>query len=130
MGRNQLDFERRRKLLVGSVAITALCAQYTTLLMATSVSTSSTGPTVASERANWSDEEVTALVNYLYANRAAAGDGGGNFKQAIFNAAAAEIAPLLKQGAKKTGAMCKKKWQSVKQAFVSLIAQLNQLFLD
>jgi hypothetical protein len=53
-------------LLVGSVAITALCAQYTTLLMATSVSTSSTGPTVASERANWSDEEVTALVNYLY----------------------------------------------------------------
>jgi hypothetical protein len=124
MGRNRLDSNRRRKLLVGSVALTALCAQYTTLLMATPASTSSTGPMVASERANWSDDEVAALVNHLYVNRAAAGDSGGNFKPAIFDAAAVEIAPLLKQGAKKTGAMCKKKWASVRQAFISLIAQL------
>jgi hypothetical protein len=120
-GHIRLDSKRRRKLLVGSVAVTALCAQYATLLMATQASTS-TGPAlVAPERANWSDEEVTTLVNYLYENRAAAGDGG-NFKQTIFNAVAVEIAPLLKQGAKKTGVMCKTKWASVKQVCISLIA--------
>jgi hypothetical protein len=98
---------KRRRLLAGSLAITALCAQYTTVLMTSQATVSTTA-----ERAHWNKQEVTGLVDYLHDHRAAAGDGG-NFKQSTFNAAAAHLAPLLTLGAKKTGAMCKTKWMTV-----------------
>lgn len=64
------------------------------------------------QKAVWTAEEIDALVNYLVANHAEAGDGG-NFKTATFTAAAREILPLLRVGPPKTERMCKTKWSSV-----------------
>ena len=97
----------RRRLLAGTVAITVLCAQYTNVLMASTQATTS-----SAERAQWNDQEVTALVDYLHEHRAEAGDGG-SFKGSTFNAAATQLVPFLTSGPKKTGTMCKTKWLSV-----------------
>ncbi|KAI6020361.1 hypothetical protein BKA83DRAFT_4016032, partial [Pisolithus microcarpus] len=60
-------------------------------------------------KAQWCDEEVKALVKFLYDHRAEAGDNG-NFKSSTYHAAAEHIAPLLKDGPPKTSAAVKNKW--------------------
>jgi hypothetical protein len=98
----------QHRLWAGAAAITALCAHYTTVLMATS--------SVQSAKARWSDSEVNALLDYLHEHKAEAGDGG-NFKANTFNGAAARIKQHLSQGPTKTSKMCKGKWISVCQFF-------------
>jgi len=97
----------QHRLWAGAATITALCAHYTTVLMATS----SSGKSI---KAHWNDTEVNALVDYLHDYKAEAGDGG-NFKANTLNAAAAHIKQHLSQGPTKTAKMCKGKWTSVRQ---------------
>lgn len=100
-----MDYQSvRRRLWAGTVAISALCAQYTTVLMAL--------PEAAAPRAFWNDVETTELVNYLHDKRSE-GDSSGNFKPFTYNAAAKHIATHLSQGPAKTGAMCRTKWTGV-----------------
>jgi hypothetical protein len=65
-----------------------------------------------SQKAAWTSEETTAFVNFLYENRAEAGDGG-NFKATTHANAAEAISHLLRVGPKKTGKMCKTKYTGV-----------------
>ena len=99
----QLNWNRHC-LLAGTVAITVLCAQYTNMLMASTQATTS-----SAEMAQWNDQEVTALVNYLHEHQAEDGDGE-SFKGSTFNAAATQLVPFLTLGSRKTGTMCKTKW--------------------
>ena len=69
-----------------------------------------------------------ALIDYLHDHWAEAGDGG-NFKVPTFNAAAEHLAPLLTQGGKKIGTMCKTKWVSVWVFHQFVIIQTNMDFL-
>lgn len=96
----------QRRLRAGAAAITALCAHYTTVLMATS--------SEKLPKAHWNDAEVDALVDYLHDHKAEAGDGG-NFKSNTLNAAATHIKQHLSQGTVKTGKMCKGKWTTACQ---------------
>jgi len=63
-------------------------------------------------KAVWSEEETSAFVHFLYKHRSHAGNRG-NFKAAIFDAAAEAISHLLEDGPEKTGEMCKSKWSRV-----------------
>lgn len=117
------------RLYLGAVVIAALCAQYTTLLIATPSEMTQAPTGTSSERANWNDEETTALVDYLYEHQSEAGDGG-NFKQSTSNAAAVHIAPLLTLGTKKSGNMCKTKWESVSNFRTLCCLDSNTHFLD
>jgi hypothetical protein len=102
--------KRQRRLWAGAIALTALCAQYTTFLMAQ--------PSKA-DKAQWNENEVTALVDYLFLHKSEAGEGG-SFKMATFNAAAASIVSHHTHGPAKTGLMCKTKWTSVSNRESSL----------
>jgi len=100
------DFEESRLQLLrrhwaGAIAITALCTQYSSILMSSKT-----------DKAKWNENETLALLNYLQEHIAQAGDGG-NFKTSTFTAVAAAIGPLLTQGPVKTGKMCKTKWTGV-----------------
>jgi len=67
--------------------------------------------TEAGARANWKDQEVSALVDYLLEHKAEAGDGG-NFKESTFTRAAAHINDL-QLGVAKTTKQCHSKWSWV-----------------
>lgn len=114
---------KRRRLQTGAVAIIALCAQYTTLLMAT------TPTATSSAKAYWNDKEIAAFIDYLHDHKAEAGDGG-NFKISTFNRAAEHLAPLLTQGGKKTSAMCKTKWASASQYLILFLARADIMALS
>ena len=116
---NRISTTKRGRAFVGAVAIAALCAQYTTILMST-LGPSQATPANTGERAQWMEPEFAALIDYLYDHRSEAGDGG-NFKMSTFNAAAIYLAPLLTLGSKKTGKMCKTKWTLVCQSFLTLL---------
>jgi len=90
-----------RHLLISVISLTALAAQYTTVLMAQE-----------KEKAFWTEPEVTALVDYLYEHWSEHAEGG-NFKMSTFNGAAKAITPKILQGPQKTGKMCQTKWTSV-----------------
>ena len=64
------------------------------------------------QKAVWSREETTALVDYLYEHRLQA-DTRGNFRSETFAAAAEAISPLLEDGPEKTEKMCQTKWTRV-----------------
>lgn len=85
-----------------AVAITTLCVQYTILLMSQQ----------QQEKAYWNEDEIRNLIDYLYQQRSAVGEGG-NFRMATYNAAAEHISSYHSQGPRKTGKMCKTKWVSV-----------------
>jgi hypothetical protein len=63
------------------------------------------------QKAVWTAEETSALVEYLYENKSQYKDG--NFDIHTFAAAAESISHLLKKGPKKSGTTCKTKWSSV-----------------
>ena len=94
----------RRCLQAGVIAIAALCAHYTSMLM---IPQSNSLP-----KAQWNEQEVTALLEYLNGHKSEAGDGG-SFKMSTFNVAAVHIQQHLTQGPVKTGKMCKTKWNMV-----------------
>jgi hypothetical protein len=109
------DTQQQQRHWAGALAITTLCVQYITFLMAQ--------PT-RSEKANWNDQEILGLVNYLHDHRAEARDGG-TFKPPAYNAAVAHIAPHLTQGPVKTGKMCKTKWTLVRRHVILLYRLLT-----
>ena len=88
-------------LQAGVIAIAALCAQYTSMLMIPQSN--------SLQKAQWNEQEVTALLEYLNAHKAEAGDSD-SFKMSTLNAAATHIQQHLTQGPVKTGKMCKTKW--------------------
>jgi hypothetical protein len=103
-------------LQAGVIAIAALCAQYTLVLM---IPQSKSSP-----KAQWNEQEVTALLEYLNGHKAEAGDGG-SFKMSTLNAAATHIQQHLTQGPVKTGRMCKTKWTAVCPPFHSSSSMLT-----
>jgi len=103
--RKGVHLAHHRHLLTSVISLTALAAQYTTVLMAQE-----------KEKAFWTEPEVTALVNYLYEHRSERAEGG-NFKMSTFNGAA----PKRLQGPQKTGKMCQKKWTSVRCIMLLII---------
>ncbi|KAG2340585.1 hypothetical protein BDR05DRAFT_950309 [Suillus weaverae] len=70
-----LTLEHCKRLFAGAVIITAICAQYTTLLMA---------------QPEWNDGETAALVDYLDDHHSEA-EEAGNFKQQVLTSAAEHI---------------------------------------
>jgi hypothetical protein len=90
-----------RKRWTPLLALTALSAQYTTVLMS-----------LKPERADWNANETAALVDYLYEHKSEAGDGG-SFKNQTFNAAVQAISGFRTAGPPKTAKMCKTKWAAV-----------------
>ncbi|KIK19722.1 hypothetical protein PISMIDRAFT_107056, partial [Pisolithus microcarpus 441] len=66
-------------------------------------------PKATNPKAQWCEEEVKALVKFLYDHQSEAGDNG-NFKSSTYHAAAGHIALLLKDGPPKTSTAVKNKW--------------------
>jgi hypothetical protein len=97
---------RRRQLWAQTVVITTLCAQYATLLMASST-----------DKAQWDEDEIVALLDYLLDHKSAIGEAG-SFKMPTFRAAADSISDLLVNGPIKTGKMCKTKWRTVSDVYM------------
>jgi hypothetical protein len=78
-----------KKIFAGVITITALCAHYTTVIMAQPdihAPPKEKARAKAKEQAHWNDDETTALINYLY-DHCAEGDEGGNFKQSTYQGA-------------------------------------------
>jgi len=63
-------------------------------------------------KAQWNEPETNGLLNYLVTNKAQ-GEGTGNFKDIMFNGAAAAITPFLSAGPTKTMKHCKTTWAGV-----------------
>ena len=86
---------------------------------------------IQSPKAQWNDQEVHILLDYLNANKSQ-GEGARNFKDSTFNGALTIIAPLLSAGPPKTIKHCKTKWASVcdfspffDAALIKFLAQNN-----
>jgi hypothetical protein len=106
-----IDCHHRQRICTSVIALTAICASFTTVLMAQPEITSQADNT----KAHWQDAEVDVLLQHLIENRAASGDGG-NFTMATFNNAAAAInadGAIQRIGPPKMGKMVKTKWTSV-----------------
>lgn len=65
----------------------------------------------AKARVHWTEEEISALVDYLHAHRS---EGeGGSFKKQTFQGAVIHLQPLHKQGAQKDANSVKEKFTKV-----------------
>jgi hypothetical protein len=72
-----------------------------------------TDATSSRKNATWNFEEETALLDFLFAHKAEAGDGC-MFKAPVWIAAATEMLKFpLDKGAPKTDKACKGKWKAV-----------------
>ncbi|KAG2129251.1 uncharacterized protein EDB93DRAFT_1265832 [Suillus bovinus] len=101
---------KQGKLFAGAVVITAICAQYTTLLMA--------------------QPEITTHVEYLHEHRSEA-EGGGNFKTKVFADAADYInnnkdLTATHMGPPKTAKLVQNKWTSLKGIYHAIEKYRNQ----
>jgi hypothetical protein len=101
--RQTLNPQQRKQLWVVIIGI-ILSVQYYTIRMAQEPP--QTG------NASWNDDEVEAFIDYLHKERSRIGDAG-NFKPAVYTAAAESIAGLRTHGVKKKLSHCKTKWASV-----------------
>ncbi|KAG1869433.1 hypothetical protein DFJ58DRAFT_855793 [Suillus subalutaceus] len=111
-----IDYYRQQRLCTSVVALTALCASFTTVLMAQPEVTSM--PDNAA-KVHWQETEVDVLLQHLIENRAAGGDGG-NFTNTTFNSAATAINDnhaIQTIGPPKTARMVRTKWTSLKKIF-------------
>ena len=63
------------------------------------------------ERVHWTDEEISALVDYLYDHRAEA--EGGSFKKQTYQGAVTYLKPFHKQGGLKDSTSVKEKFTKV-----------------
>jgi len=70
------------------------------------------------EKANWNETETATFLTYLLNHKSKIGDSG-TFKGMTYTATAEHISHLLTNGPVKTGKMCKTKWQTVRNLFVS-----------
>ncbi|KAG2342483.1 hypothetical protein BDR05DRAFT_1025897 [Suillus weaverae] len=111
-----IDCHRQQRLCTSVIALTTLCASFTTVLMAQPEVTSQTDNTA---KAHWQDTEVDILLRHLFQNWAAGGDGG-SFTMPTFNSAATSInaeASIQTIGPPKTGKMVKTKWTLLKKIY-------------
>jgi len=107
-----IDCHRRQRICTSVIALTAICANFTTVLMAQPETTQQADHS----KAHWQASEVDVLLQHLIKNRAAGGDGG-NFPMPTHNSAAAAINAnqvIQTIGPQKTGKMVKTKWTSVR----------------
>jgi hypothetical protein len=81
-----IDCHCWQRICTSVIALTAICASFTMVLMAQPEITSQDNNT----KAHWQDAEVDILFQHLIENHAASGDGR-NFMMATFNNAAAAI---------------------------------------
>ena len=63
------------------------------------------------EHVHWTDEEISALVDYLYDHRAEA--EGGSFKKQTYQGAVTYLKPFHKQGGPKDSTSIKEKFTKV-----------------
>ncbi|KAG2052217.1 hypothetical protein BDR06DRAFT_973203 [Suillus hirtellus] len=114
-----------QRLFAGALAITATCAQYTTLLMAQ--------PEVHQARvphAQWNDGEIAALINYLY-DHCSDAEGGGNFKTKVLADAAEHInsdedLAAAQMGPPKIAKSVCNKWTLLKSTYHAIKKYRNQ----
>ena len=97
--------QRQQQLWASALTLTSLCAQITTIVMATA-------PTTRGPTAQWNEAETKVLMAYLLEHKSEIGKGG-MFKMGTFNAAATKITKHHTSGPVKTGKMCKTKWRTV-----------------
>ncbi|KIK13023.1 hypothetical protein PISMIDRAFT_18275 [Pisolithus microcarpus 441] len=98
------NLDHLRLAWVSAASVVALISQHTLDSLVHPMPPKATNP-----KAQWCEEEVKALVKFLYDHQSEAGDNG-NFKSSTYHAAAGHIAPLLKDGPPKTSAAVKNKW--------------------
>ncbi|KAI6015800.1 hypothetical protein PISMIDRAFT_43950, partial [Pisolithus microcarpus 441] len=72
--------------------------------------------------AKWTEEEEHALVLFLQANAAAAGDGL-NFSKRYFNSTSQHLKDKFpnQRGGEKTGNMCSSKWTSLQEEYFAVV---------
>ncbi|KIM92292.1 hypothetical protein PILCRDRAFT_57258, partial [Piloderma croceum F 1598] len=73
----------------------------------------------SADKAQWDEEEIVALLDYLLDHKSAIGEAG-SFKMPTFKAAADSISGLLVNGPIKTGKMCKTKWRTLKSTYSAI----------
>ncbi|KAJ7084117.1 hypothetical protein C8R44DRAFT_651662 [Mycena epipterygia] len=73
----------------------------------------SSGPN-SKQNAVWTDADIIALLNYLFTQVAAAGDGG-NFKMAIFTGAVPIVNAVRTRGGPKTRKSCHGKYKALRK---------------
>jgi Myb/SANT-like DNA-binding domain len=82
---------------------------------------------VMSDRAVWTQEDETVLLAFLLEHKAEVGDGI-NFKQAVWTAAASEMAKRPHKGAAKSANSCKNKWAKVRDlTWVDIVLMSNSV---
>ncbi|KAG1901665.1 uncharacterized protein F5891DRAFT_1172444 [Suillus fuscotomentosus] len=111
-----IDCHYQQRICTSVIALTAICASFTTVLMAQPEITQQTDN---SSKAHWQDSEVDVLLHHLVENRAAGGDGG-NFSMPTYNSVVAAINAdhaIQTIGPLKTAKMVKTKWTLLKKTF-------------
>jgi hypothetical protein len=112
--------QRQREILAAKIRCFGIATIF--ILYAAYVAAAAALLYVETQKAVWSPEETTALVDYLYEHRLQA-DTRGNFSAEMFAAAAEVISPLLEDGPEKTEKMCKTKWTRVSDFYaISILA--------
>jgi len=109
-----INYHRRQRIYTSVIALTAICVNFTSVLMAQPEVAQFTQQIDAS-KAHWQEAEVDVLLHHLIENRVAGGDGG-NFQLSTYNSAAAAInsnGTITTMGPPKMGKMVKTKWTSV-----------------
>ncbi|KAF8957189.1 hypothetical protein BDZ97DRAFT_1763145 [Flammula alnicola] len=68
-------------------------------------------------QAHWSDADTTALIDFLWSQRATLGDGA-SFKSTVWTDAATKVNALTRtKGTDKTSSSCKNKWARLKEIY-------------
>lgn len=82
----------------------------------------------AKERVHWTDEEISALVDYLHEHRS---EGeGGSFKKQTFQGAVSHLQPLRKHGGPKDATSIKEKFTKVSDNYLMRLEMMRrQLFI-
>jgi hypothetical protein len=79
-------------------------------------------------KASWTDTDEDELIQFLINNKSTAGDGG-NFKNVMWNAAAAHMRKFTTKGGAKTVNACKSKWGRVNDIFTLSLHEFSDRFL-
>lgn len=84
---------------------------YAALLHIRRYSSALMAPSQVKERVHWTDEEISALVDYLHDHRSEA--EGGSFKKQTYQGAVLHLQPFHRQGGPKDANSVKEKFTKV-----------------
>ena len=84
---------------------------YATFFHLRQLGSSIMAPSQAKERVHWTDEEISALIDYLHSQRSKA--EGAAFSKQVFQGAVSHLQPFHKQGGRKDVASVKEKFSKV-----------------